>query len=131
MADLPRHLFPEKYLEIESYCGEEIAKQLVAHFGGVTVSVPLPENLIPEHPLVAALGFVNAYKLAKAYGSSLIKVPKCDGALRAIRNAEIRELRKTMRCAQVARRFGLSERSIEIICNNISNENQQDLFDFE
>ncbi|MBW7656226.1 hypothetical protein K1I42_02800 [Hydrogenophilus thermoluteolus] len=88
--------------------GQEAVALLVRAAGGLSVYVP------KSPPFSGPLGVLppEAQKRLASYaGGDLLYIPKCDGALRAARDAEIRAAYDAgARVSEIARRWGLSER---------------------
>lgn len=131
MYQLPRHLLPPKLLEIAEYCGDKTAMALLQHYGGGHICVPQQVDAL--HQLSQVLGMVAATVFCQAFGGETIQIPKAAKAFRALRNAQIRQLRKEGEpLFNVARKFGLTERQILTICNGIEEDcGQADLFDVD
>jgi hypothetical protein len=101
--------------------GVDAALRLVECLGGTRLYVP--ERMTPEHPIVALLGHKNAYALANQFGGDQIILPRCVAAMRAIRDATIRELRSGgVSTKRLALNHGLTERQIYAILAGGSEE---------
>lgn len=85
---------------------------LARRFGGVRVYVPQPERLKPEGALVATLGHDIAHKLAFEFRGLEIMVPKCVAYLNRERARRIHAEAKTASAAQLATRYGITERYV-------------------
>jgi bacterioferritin-associated ferredoxin len=132
MIDLPLHLLPPKLREIAEYCGIETALLLLEHAGGRYVSVPYPEHLHALHQLVEWLGVERASGFCRQYAGELIQVPKAAAAIRAIRDQQIREDRRSgASLGSLARRYGLTQRQITTIVGQETDDRQFDLFGME
>jgi hypothetical protein len=132
MIDLPLHLLPSKLREIAEYCGIETALLLLEHAGGRYVSVPYPEHLHALHQLVEWLGVERASGFCRQYAGELIQVPKAAAAIRAIRDQQIREDRRSgASLGSLARRYGLTQRQITTIVGQETDDRQFDLFGME
>ena len=131
MYQLPRHLLPPKLLEIAEYCGDKTAMDLLQHYGGGHICVPQQVDAL--HRLSQVLGVVAAAVFCQNFAGETIQIPKAAKAFRAIRNAQIRQLRKEGEpLFNVARKFGLTERQILTICNGMEADYvQADMFDIE
>lgn len=126
-----RELLPPQYKDIAKNCGEEVAFAVCWHMGGLQVSIPGPDKLTDDHQLVRAIGMDLAKKLCHIYRGNILKPPRCVQALRAIRNAEIRQLINAgTKKAIVAQKFTMTERAIELICaKEAAVTNNTDIFD--
>jgi hypothetical protein len=132
MYQLPRHLLPEKLKEIADYCGDQTAMDLLQHYGGGHLCVPQQVDAL--HQLSQVLGPKAAAVFCQNFAGETIQIPKAAKAFRTLRNAEIRRLRKEREpLFNVARKFGLTERQVLTICNNMDEEDYQqvDLFAIE
>jgi Mor family transcriptional regulator len=129
MYQLPKHLWPPKLLEIAEYCGDKAAMDLLQHYGGGHLCVPRQVDAM--HRLSQVLGVVAAAVFCQNFAGETIQIPKAARAFRALRNAEIRQLRQEGEpLFNLARRFGLTERQIMTICNGMDEDcGQVDLFD--
>jgi len=131
---MPNDLF-EKYLppraqEIVSVIGLGAFQKLVAWRGGVYIYVPLTATA--ESELAAAIGIAAAKKLVAYYSGETLDIPKCDAALRAIRDESIRQRRRTGGEAEktVALDVGLTARQVRRInAGDHHDDRQEDLFD--
>lgn len=128
MHPLPRHLLPPKLLEIAEYCGDKTAMDLLQHYGGGHVCVPQQVDAL--HQLSQVLGPGAAAAFCENFAGEIIQIPKAAKAFRAIRNSEIRRLRKEREpLFNVARKFGLTERQVLTICKGMDEDvGQVDLF---
>ncbi len=131
MYQLPRHLLPPKLLEIAEYCGDKTAMDLLQHYGGGHICVPQQVDAL--HQLSQVLGVVAAAVFCQNFAGETIQIPKAAKAFRALRNTQIRQLRKEGEpLFNVARKFGLTERQILTICNGIEADyGQVDMFDVD
>lgn len=128
---LPRHLLPPKLLEIADYCGDKTAMDLLQHYGGGHVCVPQQVDAL--HQLSQVLGPRAAAEFCENFAGEIIQIPKAAKAFRAIRNSEIRQLRKEGEpLFNVARKFGLTERQILTVCKGMDEDfAQMDMFDID
>lgn len=131
MYQLPRHLLPPKLLEIAEYCGDETAMNLLHHYGGGHLCVPQQVDAL--HQLSQVLGPKAAAEFCRNFSGETIQIPKAAKAFRALRNTEIRRLRKEHEpLFNVARKFGLTERQVLTICNGMDEDFcQVDMFDID
>lgn len=88
------------------------ALKFAERFGGNRVYVPQPERLKPEGVLVATLGFEAAQKLAFEWRGMEIMVPKCRDYLARAMARAIHADEATMSRADIARKYGVSERRV-------------------
>lgn len=77
------------------------------------------------------IGVENTIALVDRFGGTYIKVPKCDGIIREIRNNKIRDLydrgKHTIR--DLALKYKLTDRTISEILNNPDEDVEDDLLD--
>ena len=114
-VELPLRYFPAGFLTIREYCGDAVMWGLFTKFSGARVSVPkkFPGG---EHSLSLHLGVEGCAALVAAFGGSVINVPKCDAAKRALRDASIRaRLAAGEHVNALAAEFGLTYRQVQKI----------------
>lgn len=104
--------------------GWEATMTLVDHYKGTSIWVP--RNYTPDHVLVKLIGHAAALKLIETYGGERFDMPKCDDAMRAVRNFKICESDKSQ--AQLAREYNLTVRQIRNIQCDIEDDRQEGLF---
>ena len=84
---------------------------LVSHHGGIRLYVP--KRVKPGHRLTRQIGLQGARALAACFPGELLFVPRAAGALRALRNKEIRAQHAAGdSAATIARKVGLTERQV-------------------
>lgn len=88
------------------------ALKFAERFGGNRLYVPQPERLKPEGALVATLGYEAARKLAFEWRGMEIMVPKCREYLARARARAIHAEPATMSRADIARKYGITERRV-------------------
>ena len=102
---------PHSLQRIVEAIGLKSTLALVSHHGGIRVYVP--KTIKPGHRLTRQIGLQGARALAACFPGELLFVPRAAGALRMLRNAEIREQHAAGHsAAKLARRFGLTERQV-------------------
>ena len=132
VVDLPLRYFPAGFLTIREYCGDAVMWGLFTKFSGERVAVPkkFPGG---DHSLSLNLGAEGCAKLVSAFGGSVINVPKCDAAKRALRDASIRaRLGRGEHVNAIASEFGLTYRQVQKIGRGVLAESPAlnfDLFD--
>jgi Mor family transcriptional regulator len=108
-------LIPEGFHCVVKATSEETAIQLVHHFGGSELYIPMrPKEM---HPIVQAIGMDATKKLADNYGGAYLRIPVCRVLKHNIRNRQIRAASKRgLRARDIAKKFNLSKRRVlEII----------------
>lgn len=108
---------PPAYREVADLVGAPAAVALLRWRGGTTLSVPTQPR--ETHPLAIVLGLPTARLLASRYGGDRITLPALSAASAPQRNRALRAEYDAGRSktAQLAWRFGLSERHIWRILN--------------
>lgn len=109
-----------------SLIGEDALSALVASAGGLELVIP---KRVPLSGPLADLPMPAQEALVRYAGGSTLYIPKCDGAARARRDAEIRALYDGgWRVQDIARRFRLSERWVYEILGRPEPPRQTELF---
>lgn len=97
--------------------GFEKAMQLVNRFGGTQVYIAKVAN--PSCPVAKLIGIDSLKKISKEYcAGSYLNIPKANALQIALRNQEIRELKKTLSNREIAIKLNLSSRQITRILNS-------------
>ena len=129
---MPNNLF-EKYLppraqEIVRVIGLCAFQKLVAWRGGVYIYVP--GTVTANSELVTAIGITAAKKLCAYYSGETLDIPKCEAAIIAIRNEEIKKRRQNGELEKdVALDVGLTARHVrKINAGVVVDDGQDDLF---
>lgn len=102
--------------------GWEATMTLVDHYKGTSMWVPSVYK--PDHILVKLIGHEATVKLMTAYVGERFEIPKCDDAMRAVRNFKICESDKSQ--AQLAREYNLTVRQIRNIQNDMPEDDRQE-----
>lgn len=131
LTDITIDDLPKVAKELADIIGLAGALAVVDHWGGVGLWVPVDWN--PDDKttrrLISVLGDISARKLWEIYHGSEIDVPKCERAMRAARDTEIRaRYRASDTAARLAREYNLTERQIYNIVGIIADKNQMGLF---
>lgn len=99
--------------------------KLVDHYKGTSMWVPA--EFKPDHILCKIIGAESFIKLTKSYGGEALEIPKCEDALRAVRNEKIRLSDKSQ--SQLAREWDVTVRWIRELQKNMDcDEVQENLF---
>lgn len=116
-AAIDTALLPPILQDIVDLIGLRATMTLVECYGGVRLYVPKLE-LEDDHPLICQIGREAAGKLQAMYGGEPhFDIPKAERALRAVRDARIRQLRGSgTPVRQLALEHRLTERQIRTIC---------------
>lgn len=86
------------------------ALRFAERFGGRRVYVPQPERIKPEGPVVATIGYDAAVRLAQEWRGLEIMVPLCAAYVRQQRDRAIHAEPQQMSVADVAGKYGITER---------------------
>lgn len=125
--DLPINAMPGSLRRIAEHCGNDIAMQLWANYGGGHVHVPANEN--NDHPLAQLLGKHAMAALLFHFSGETLMIPKAHAAQIMIRNRAIRAGRANgLTQHALARQYNLTERQVWAICNDRTQAQQEDLF---
>lgn len=88
----------------------------------------MPEGTYRE--IAQAIGPQNFYRLAKLVGGTTIYIPKPDSVLRPVRDARIRAEYNGYNCAELVRKYNVSERWVQQICGESPLPGQYNIFDY-
>jgi Mor family transcriptional regulator len=129
MIEIDTDLLPPILQNIVAGIGLPLTMKLVQARGGVRLYVPKLE-LEDDHYLVQLLGREAAEKLQSMFGGDEhFDLPKAERALRAVRDTEIRRRRiKGESVRSLALEYGLTERQIYAICDELMDDRQVSLF---
>jgi hypothetical protein len=109
--EIDEKLLPPIVRDIAAEIGLQAALKLVEHYQGVPMWVPVNYN--PDHVLVKLVGEQATLKLIEMYPGEKPEIPKCESAIRAVRDAKIRSSDKSQR--QLANEWHLTVRQIRNI----------------
>ena len=96
--------------------------KLVDAYKGTSMWVPA--EFKPDHVLVKLIGEQSALKLIKRYAGESVEIPKCDGAMRGVRNTKITTSDKSQ--SALAREWNLTVRQIRNIQKDVRFDDGQD-----
>lgn len=141
-------LLPATVQEMIATIGLTPTMKLVAEYGGTTIKPPKGQDNNREgaarfEELAEEIGHDNAQMLIKAYGGEDVYIPKCEKALRRLRNLHIcadydllcRELGGEGAVMKLARKYKLSDKQVWIVLKRTdtsvpgANPAQRGLFD--
>ena len=129
-SEMPVDWLPPSLRELVAVIGLDATLRIVEQRGGVRLVVP--SRARPGHWLAELIGLEALERLVDVYGREEIDIPRCAGALRAIRARQIAaEHAAGVSNAQLARRYGYTERGIRKLRRRIesASSDQCDLFD--
>ena len=104
---------PSRVYELAELIGMEATLTLMAKYGGLVLDIPRNANRAGR--LKELLPFTAVETLCHYWGGDRFYVPKTDCAVRQWRDTEIRQLRESHSVAELALRFKLSKRGVELI----------------
>jgi Mor family transcriptional regulator len=121
-------LLPYILQDLVALIGLPATMKLVEQYGGIRLYVP-KNDMADNHELVKLIGREAAQQLQNEYaGESHFDIPLAMGAMRAVRNANIRTDRQEMSVSETARKYRTTERHIRFICNDMEDDRQVGLF---
>ncbi len=117
-----RHLLPGTVQDIVDVIGLPATEQLVKAIGGARFKFGKGKEDTPRlHILFSAIGEAKTYELLKVYGGEELYVPRCENALRELRNerfrnefitlTEVEGISGLMAMTQLCPKYGISERT--------------------
>lgn len=137
-----KDLLPPVVIELTELIGYPATESLIKQLGGITFPVgKCLEDMSPLRAelLIAAVGKENALTLCKIYGGGLVYLPRCDAALRQLRNQsfldELAALRDSgtsmlMALTGLCPRYGFSDRyAWKLLSRKALYQEQCNLFD--
>ncbi|MEW5905120.1 MAG: Mor transcription activator family protein [Pseudomonadota bacterium] len=128
-TNIDTDLLPLILQDIVELIGLPLTMTLVQARGGVRLYVPKLE-MEDDHYLVQLLGREAAEKLQTMYGGDEhFDLPKAERAMLAVRDATIRRLRASGTSVRsLALEYGLTERQIYFICEDMVDDRQMGMF---
>lgn len=122
---------PETVKDLVDVIGMKAAMRIVEKRGGIRLYVP--KSAKDDHSLSTLIGLDNLEELVKIYGGEEIEIPRCEEALRAVRQRQIIADLQSGSCAEVALRHGYTERGLRLMLRRAEargevKTNQMDLF---
>ncbi|GEM_PF-377285 len=113
------NLMPKSYAFIAGLIGVEAALNLIQAYGGTCVFIPSKHALNINHDITHVIGLNALKSLSEQLGGGNIEVPMGTPITVAMRNKAIRDYaQKEKSKPKLARRFGLTLRSIRAILNS-------------
>ena len=127
------NLMPKNFIFIARLIKVENALNLIDAFGGTKVFIPKRQALNVHSELAQVIGLNRLQLLADQLGNETIEVPMGTPITVAMRNRKIREMAQTTTKEKLARKFGMTLRSIRGIVNteeklNVHEDPNLDLF---
>ena len=112
------NLMPRNFSFVAQLIGAEASLHLIEEFGGTRVFVPAHHAINVNHAITHAVGLKSLQRLAEQLGKTYIEVPMGTPITIAMRNRAVRDASKKESNAKLARRFGLTLRSIRSILSS-------------
>lgn len=119
---IDQKILPGIIQDIAALIGLAGALDLVDHHKGTLMWIPV--EFKPDHVLVKIVGPEAALKLINEYGGERLEIPKCENAIRAVRDGEIKSSDKSQ--ANLAREYNLTVRQIRNIQKNMPEDSKQE-----
>ncbi|MFV2030616.1 Mor transcription activator family protein [Neisseria sp. S1] len=117
-----QHLLPDTMVDIIDVIGYRAAEELVRAIGGARFKFGKGKEDTPRlHILFSAIGEAKTYELLRVYGGEELYVPRCEQALRELRNERFKQDFMTltqvegksglMAMTELCPRYGISDRT--------------------
>lgn len=120
---IPEQALPASVRDLVEVIGLDAALAIVEARGGVRLYVP--EAATVDHWLAGLIGLEALAALTEVYAREEIDVPRCAGALRALREREIvAEAEAGASNAELARRHHYTERGIRKLRRRVEGETE-------
>lgn len=138
--DRVRHLLPETMVQIVDTVGVKAALDLVKAIGGARFKFGKGKNDTPRlNMLFTAIGEEKTYELLRVFGGEELYVPRCEEALRELRNEQFRHeffdltqrqgMSRLMAMSTLCPRYQISDRTgYAIVGSRAQAAAQQNLF---
>ena len=110
IGEVPLEYLPQSVRELARVCGLDAALAIVERRGGIRLCVPVAAS--QEHWLARLIGYDALERLVRHYGGEEIDIPRCHRAARYIREQQILRDAETLSQAELARKYGYTERGI-------------------
>ncbi|MRN38953.1 mor transcription activator family protein [Neisseria sp. N95_16] len=135
-----RHLLPETMVQIVDTIGVKAALDLVKAIGGARFKFGKGKNDTPRlNMLFTAIGEEKTYELLRVFGGEELYVPRCEEALRELRNEQFRSeffdlterqgVSRLMAMSALCPRYQISDRTgYNIVGSRTQAADQQHLF---
>lgn len=121
---IPPEYFPESVQYLITVIGLHSALILVKNKGGAHIEIP--KRARERHWLADLIGMDDFNKLALAYGSTMLEIPRCANLLRLARNIKmLQDKRAGATNSQLALKFQMTERRIRSTLRIIEKVEQQ------
>ena len=111
------NLMPKNFIFIAKLITVSNALNLIEAHGGTKVFIPKRQALNVNSELAQIIGLSKLQLLAEQLGNETIEIPMGTPITVAMRNRKIREMAQTTTKEKLARKFGMTLRSIRGIVN--------------
>lgn len=112
------NLMPRSFAFVAKLVGAEAALNLIDTYGGTSLFIPTKPAVAINHEITHVVGLKSLHLLAEHLGRTYIEIPMGTPITVAMRNKAIREYALKESRTKLARRFGLTLRSIRAILNS-------------
>lgn len=112
------NLMPKNFSFVAQLLGAEASLHLIDAFGGTRIFIPSKHAINVNHTITHTVGLKSLQRLAEQLGKTYIEVPMGTPITIAMRNKAVRDASKKESNTKLARRFGLTLRSIRSILSN-------------
>ncbi len=112
------NLMPKNFIFIAKLITVSNALNLIEAHGGTKVFIPKRQALNVNSELAQIIGLSKLQLLAEQLGNETIEIPMGTPITVAMRNRKIREMAQTTTKEKLARKFGMTLRSIRGIVNS-------------
>ena len=124
-SEIDEAILPYVVQDIANLIGLADTLKLVDHFKGTVMRVP--SQYKPEHMLCKIVGDKHAIRIIEQFKGSTLEIPKCEAALRYVRDKKIIASEKSQ--SQLAIEHNLTVRQIRNIQRGCGEDDrQEDLF---
>jgi hypothetical protein len=128
LAEVQQRYLPPLLQEMADLIGLAATLEVVRFYGGTRVWIPT--HFDSAHPLIGIIGHQHFAALVQRFCKNHLDIPKADIAIKAARDARIRQLRHSKSVTRLAREFGLTERHIRNILGPDAPDTRQSGFGF-
>lgn len=127
-------LMPKSFAFIAKLIGVSPALHLIDSYGGTNIFIPHRHALVIQHEIAQVIGFNKLNLLSEQLGNNTVEIPMGTPITIAMRNKMIREMAKKESKPKIARKFGVTMRTIRSIVNGdeklkLHEDRNLDLFD--
>ena len=112
------NLMPRNFAFVAKLIGVDASLSLIQAFGGTRLFVPTKHAVSVNHEISHIVGLKALQSLAEQLGGTPIEVPMGSPITTAMRNKAVREASKKDSHPKLARKFGLTLRSIRTILSS-------------